>query len=198
MMCPVKEEDTAWKLPPEAIRFTGRAGMPDIANCLPVSHWETCKTRNVCLYWATVRSQTYDYICPDVDWHGHTLRVLMWFQDKHQESEQLQWLAPSSNAAAKVVTKRVAEEYFIGSTCISCYCSVTQSCPTLRPHELQPARFPCPSLSPRVCSNSSPLSWWRHPAISSSAIPFSSCPQSLPASGSFPMSQLFVSGGQNH
>ena len=59
------------------------------------------------------------------------------------------------------------------------------------------ARLPCPSLSPGVCSNSCPLSWWCHPTISSSVTPFSSCPQSFPASGSFPMSQFFASGGQS-
>ena len=67
----------------------------------------------------------------------------------------------------------------------------------LRPHESQHARPPCPSPSPRVHSNSRPSSRWCHPAISSSVIPFSSCPQSLPASGSFPMSQLFTWGGQS-
>ena len=66
---------------------------------------------------------------------------------------------------------------------------------SLRPHESQHARPPCPSPSPRVYSNSCPSSWWCHPAISSSVVPFSFCPQSLPASGSFPMSQLFTSGG---
>ena len=55
---------------------------------------------------------------------------------------------------------------------------------------------PCPSLSPGICSNSCPLSQWCHPTISSSIAPFSSCPQSFPASGSFPMSPLFASGGQ--
>ena len=65
---------------------------------------------------------------------------------------------------------------------------------SLWPCELQHARFPCPSLSPRVCSSLCPLNWWRHPTISSSAVPFSSCPQSFLASGSFPMSQLFTSG----
>ena len=64
-------------------------------------------------------------------------------------------------------------------------------------HELQHARPPCPSPSPGVHSNSSPLSQWCHPAISSSVVPFSSCPQSFSASGSFPMSQLFASGGQS-
>ena len=58
-------------------------------------------------------------------------------------------------------------------------------------------RLPCPSPTPGACSKSYPSSRWCHPTISSSAVPFSSCPQSLPASGSFPMSQLFTSGGQN-
>ena len=67
---------------------------------------------------------------------------------------------------------------------------------SLRPHGLQQARLPCPSLSPRICSNSCPLSQWCPPTISSSVAPFSSCPQSFPTSGSFPMSRLFASGGQ--
>ena len=70
--------------------------------------------------------------------------------------------------------------------------SVTKLCLTLRPHGLQHASLPCPSLSPRVCSNSHPLSQWCHPTISSSVIPFSSCPQFFPASGSFPVNRLFA------
>ena len=66
-----------------------------------------------------------------------------------------------------------------------------------RPHESQHARPRCPSLTPGVHSDSCPLSPWCHPAISSSVFPFSSCPQSLPASESFPMSQLFAWGGQS-
>ena len=68
---------------------------------------------------------------------------------------------------------------------------------SLWPHGLQHTRLPCPSLSPGICSNSRPLSQWCHPAISSSVTPFSSCPQSFPTSGSFPMSWLFLSGGQS-
>ena len=67
---------------------------------------------------------------------------------------------------------------------------------SLQPHESQHARPPCPSTTPRIHSNSRPLSRWCHPAISSSVVPFS-CPQSLSASGSFLMSQLFVWGGQS-
>ena len=68
---------------------------------------------------------------------------------------------------------------------------------SLRPHESQHSRPPCPSPTPRVHSDSRPSSQWCHPAISSSVIPFSSCPQSLPASESFPMSQLFAWGGHS-
>jgi len=68
---------------------------------------------------------------------------------------------------------------------------------SLRPHGLQHARLPCPSPTPRDCSNSCQSSQWCHPAISSSFVPFSSCPQSFPASGSFPASQFFTSGGQS-
>ena len=68
---------------------------------------------------------------------------------------------------------------------------------SLWPHEPQHVRPPCPSLTPAVHPISCPLSRWCHPTISSSIIPFSSCPQSFPASGSFQMSQLFTSGGQS-
>ena len=68
---------------------------------------------------------------------------------------------------------------------------------SLQPHRLKHARLPCPSPTPGACSNSCPSSWWCHPTISSSVIPFSSCLQSFPALGSFPMSQFFPSGGQS-
>jgi len=74
-------------------------------------------------------------------------------------------------------------------------CSVMSD--SLRPHELQHARPPCPSPTPGVHPDSRPSSQWCHPAISSSVVPFSSCPQSLPASESFPMSQLFAWGDQS-
>ena len=81
------------------------------------------------------------------------------------------------------------------SSSVQFNCSVMSS--SLWPHGLQQARPPCPSPTPRVYSNSCPLSWWCHPTISSSVIPFSSCPQSFPASGAFQMSQFFASGGQS-
>ena len=101
------------------------------------------------------------------------------------------------------------EAYFCENSCLRCSvttarptntpvqfsCSVMSDC--LWPHRLQHTRPPCPSLTPRVCSNSCPLSWWYHPTVSSSVIPFSSNLISFPASGSFPMSQLFSWGGQS-
>ena len=74
-------------------------------------------------------------------------------------------------------------------------CSVVSD--SMRPHESQHTRPPCLSPTPGVHSDSIPSSWWCHPAISSPVVPFSSCPQSLPKSESFPMSQLFTWGGQS-
>ena len=74
-------------------------------------------------------------------------------------------------------------------------CSVVSD--SLWPHGLLHARLPCPSPTPGACSNPCLSSWWCHPTISSSAVPFSSCLQSFPASGSFPMSQFFSSGGRS-
>ena len=84
-------------------------------------------------------------------------------------------------------------KYVISSVQFSC--SVMSD--SLRPHELQHVRPPCPSPTPEVHSNSRPSSRWCHPAISSSVVPFSSCPQFLPASESFPVTQLFAWGGQS-
>ena len=77
------------------------------------------------------------------------------------------------------------------------FSSVTQSCPTLQLHEPQHTRPPCPLPTPGVYANLCVLCWWCHPTSSSSVVPFSSCPQSFPALGSFPMSQLFAWGGQS-
>ena len=77
------------------------------------------------------------------------------------------------------------------------FSSFAHSCPTLWPHELQHTRFPCPSPTPITYSNSCPSSQWCHPTISSSVVPFFSCLQSFPASGSFPTSQFFSSSGQS-
>ena len=87
------------------------------------------------------------------------------------------------------------KKYFSKSTSDQISHSVVSD--SLRAHESQHAKPPCPSRTPGVHADSCPLSQWCHPAISSSVVPFSSCPQSLPASESFPMSQLFISGGQS-
>ena len=91
------------------------------------------------------------------------------------------------NIYAKILNKMFSSVQFS--------CSVVSD--SLRPHESQHARPPCPSPSPGVHSDSRPSSQWCHPAISSSVVSFSSCPQSLPASESFPVSQLFTWGGQS-
>ena len=81
---------------------------------------------------------------------------------------------------------------------VACISSVQAlSCVSLLPQGLQHTRLPCPSPTPTAYSHSCPYSWWCHPTISSSAISFSSCLQSFPASGSFSMSQFFASGGQS-
>ena len=72
-------------------------------------------------------------------------------------------------------------------------CSAAKSCQSFRPHGLRHTRLPCPSPSPGVCLNSCPLSQWYHPTVLSSVAPFSSCLQSFPAPGSFPVSRLFAS-----
>ena len=92
---------------------------------------------------------------------------------------------------SKVFMARVARSF----SSVQFSCSVMSD--SLQPHVLQHTRPPCPSLTPRAYSNSCPLSWWCHPTISSSVIPFSSSLQSFPATGSFQMSQFFTSGGQS-
>ena len=92
----------------------------------------------------------------------------------------------------KFYTRYNMDEYRKHS--VQFHCSVVFDC--LQPHESQLSRPPCPSPTPRIQSDSCPSSRWCHPAISSSVVPFSSCPQSIPASGFFQMSQFFPSGSQ--
>ena len=94
--------------------------------------------------------------------------------------------------------KKFCLESIKNSTWVSCSVQFSRSVMSnsLQPHGLQHARLPCPSPTLGVYSNSCPLSQWCHPTISSSVVPFSSCLQSFPASGAFPMSQSFTSGGQ--
>ena len=103
------------------------------------------------------------------------------------------------NNSERYMTLRIMSEPFLVSELKDSvqFSSVAQSCLTLPPHGLQQARLRCPSPTPGACSNSCPSSWWCHPTISSSIVPFSSCLQSFPASGSFQMSHSFASGGQS-
>ena len=94
------------------------------------------------------------------------------------------------------LTEKGSLDFPGGKWSLGC-CSVAQSYLTLWLHGLQHARLPCPSPSPRVCPSSCPSSRWCHPTNSSSVTPFSSCPQSFPASGSCPVSRLITSGGQS-
>ena len=89
------------------------------------------------------------------------------------------------------------KQSYIELTFLSFWFSCSVVSDSFRPHGLKHARLLCPSPTLRPCSNSCPLSLWFHPTISSSVVPFSSCPQSFQASGSFQMSQLFTSGGQS-
>ena len=100
-----------------------------------------------------------------------------------------------AHLSSEVQSWTVYNPTLISLSSVQFHCSVISD--SLRPHGLQHARPPCPSQTPEVYSNSCPSSRWCRPAISSSVVPFSSCLQSFPASGSFQMSQLFVSGGQN-
>ena len=116
------------------------------------------------------------------------------WRENSMSSGQMRWLVRWQILSLSLQNRKFPLKFCM---CNVFCCSVAKSCLTLRPHGLQYARLLCPPLSPGVCSNSGPLSQWCYLAISSSAIPFSSCLRSFPASGSFPVSQLFASGGQS-
>ena len=109
-------------------------------------------------------------------------------------------LWPTEEKDLPMILKLVVE-HSTKHKCTAFYYSVQFSCSvmsnSLQPHELQHARYPCPLPTPRAYSNSCPSSRWCHPTISSSVVPYPSRLQSFPASGSFPMSQFFASGGQS-
>ena len=102
------------------------------------------------------------------------------------------WLLKQKYIKISIIKEEVSGS---GYKSVQFSCSVLSD--SLQPHESQHARPPCPLPNPRVHPNPCPLSRWCHPAISSSVVSFSSCPQSFPASGSFQISQLFTSGGQS-
>ena len=104
-------------------------------------------------------------------------------------------LVPKYIVYSKYIIKDLLNKWVIWKRLLLFSHSVVSD--SLQPHGLQHPRLPCPSPSPWACSNSCPLSWWYHPTISFSVIPFSSRLQAFPASGSFPMSQFFSSSGQS-
>ena len=129
-------------------------------------------------------------------------RFGLWFswwvevEDPPCETQDLGWVAKRRLEMQERTNRVVLPTGLFRRVCCT-LSSVTQLCPALcDPHGLQHTRPPHPSPTPRVHLNSCPLSWWYHPAISSSVVPFSSCLQSFPASGAFQMSQFFTSGGQ--
>ena len=131
---------------------------------------------------------------PSVLWEtGRTgLQIARYFQ----ETLWAQVLASSHTKKKKKTTKITKGDiYFLWLSAVQFSHSVGSN--SLWPHGLQHARLPCPSPTPGVYSSPCPLSWWCHLTLSSSVIPFSSCLQSFPASGSFQMSQFFASGGQS-
>ena len=143
--------------------------------------WGTCSLRS-----GPVGLQTLAFDVPPASSPETLLPFLLALLPWFHSSPFSVWLPPSS------VFQKVAKLSF---NSVQFSRSVVSD--SLRPHEPQHARPPCPSPTPGVYPNPCPSSRWCHPAISSSVIPFSSCPQPLPASESFPVSQLFAWGGQN-
>ena len=123
---------------------------------------------------------------------GKLIRRMDWKYTDLSISEK-EYLAETDNAKLKITLG----EYILHTNISSVQFSRSFVSNSLWPHELQDSGPPCPSQTPGVYPNPCPSSRWWHPAISSSVIPFSSCPQSFPASGSFQMSHLFSSGGQS-
>ena len=119
------------------------------------------------------------------------------FQSENQGDGEIKWLGVALSGERE--TEMELED--LHAFALSCFSSVQFSCwvvsDFLGPHEPQHSRPPCPSPTPGVYPNPCPLTWWCHPTISSSVVPFSSCPQSFPASRSFQMSQFFTSDGQS-
>ena len=125
-------------------------------------------------------------------WYIYTMEYYSAIKKNTFESVLMRWMKLEPIIQSEVSQKE-KHQYSVSSVQFSC--SVVSN--SLRPHESQHTRPPCPSPTPGIHSDSRSLSQWCHPAISSSVIPFSSCLQSLPASDSFPMSQLFTWGGQS-
>ena len=142
-----------------------------------------------CLNLPGLPSGTSDPLCP-------SMRIL-WAVGKTR------WCTKNIRLMSELLDKSISllqkelNSYLITVSCDKFQFSHSVVSDSLQPHEPQHARPPCPSPTPGVHPNPCPLCWWCHPTISSSVVPFSSCPQSFPASGSFPKSQFFTSGGQS-
>ena len=128
------------------------------------------------------------------DWEGFVYYSISSSEILGLVIERLQICAVFHKAWWKLITFKAC---LITLAIVVVLCLVAKLCLTLQPHGLQHARLPHPSLSPRVCSDSCPLSQWCHSTISSSTVSFSSCPQSFSASEYFLMSRLFTSAGQS-
>ena len=125
-------------------------------------------------------------------WTNILLRDVVFINDNYWYWPSQSFCCHQDPEEVELITR---VELFFSIKLCCCYCSVMSN--SLQPHGLQHARLLCPPLSPGVCSNSCPLSQWCYPNISPSAALFSFCLHSFPASESFPMSQLFISGGQS-
>ena len=147
-----------------------------------------------------LKLQYFGYLMWRTDSLENTLMLGKIEGRRRRGRQRMRWLDGITDSMNMSLSKRweIMKDREVWRAALSVqFSSVAQSCPTLRPHGLQHARLPSLSVSPRVCSNSCPLSRWCHPAISSSVVPFSPCLQSFPASGSFPVSWLFASHAQN-
>ena len=114
-----------------------------------------------------------------------------------KEQSTIDWICPHKIDVEASIANRMVCEYRACREVQSVQFKGSVLSDSLQPHGLQHARLPCPSPTPRACSNSNPLSWWCHKTISSSVMPFSSCLQSFPTSESSPMSQFVASGSQS-
>ena len=138
-----------------------------------------------------IRSHLFIFVFIFITLGGESKQILLPFMSK----SVLPMFFSRSFTVSGLTFRSLIHFEFIFVYGVQFSCSVVSN--SLQPHESQHARPPCPSPTPGVHPNSCASSWWCHLAISSSVIPFFSCPQSLPASGSFPMSQLFAWGGQS-
>ena len=128
-------------------------------------------------------------------WRGHG-NPLQYACLQNSMGREAGWATVHKDAKSWTTTEQLTLSLFIMYT-YSVQFSHSVMSDSLWLHRLQHTRPPCPSPTPGIYPNSCPLSRWCHPIMSSSVVPFSSCPKSLPASGSFQMRQLFTSGGQN-